>query len=181
MITMRVKLKNGEVVTGEKFEFEDLVFIKNIFKMWNEMNNDLKRLGGRSMNVPDVVSEGLYSIFFDAVRTKLGAYSYDCVDINTGEGIQVKSTSIDKDLTSFGPKTIWDKLYFMDFAPNGIVDGNVYFYHIEEEIKSIVLNKNKNETFEDQQRQGRRPRLSIKDKIINVYGLEPIKKINLLD
>ena len=67
-------------------------------------------------------------------------------------------------------------------APFGNVDGNVWFYEIDStDIYNIVLNSKKNETFKDQQKQGRRPRLSIKDRIINPLSLLPIKKINLME
>ena len=92
-----------------------------------------------------------------------------------------KSCSIDNDCTSFGPTSTWDELYFADFAPNGYVDGNVWFYKIDCDIYSIVLNAKKGETFKDQQLQGRRPRFSIKSTIIKAQGLKPVLKINLLE
>lgn len=55
--------------------------------------------------------------FFNAVRTNGTAHSYDAVDKNTGEGIQIKSASIKTDCTSFGPTSTWDKLIFADLAP----------------------------------------------------------------
>lgn len=73
-------------------------------------------------------------------------------------------------------------MIFADLAPNGSVDGNVWFYEIDStNIYNIVLNSKKAETFREQQLQGRRPRLSIKDKIINPLRLKPIKKINLME
>ena len=125
----------------------------------------------------------LYIVFFfNAVRTNRTAHSYDAVDKITGEGIQIKSASIKIDCTSFGPTSTWDKLIFVDLAPFGNVDGNVWFYEIDStDIYNIVLNSKKNETFKDQQKQGRRPRLSIKDRIINPLSLLPIKKINLME
>lgn len=73
-----------------------------------------------------------------------------------------------------------DKLYYTDFAPNGFVDGNVDFYEINDNIYDLVLNEKKGETFADQQAQGRRPRFSIKSKIINANNLKPVKSISLL-
>jgi len=180
----KVKLRNGSIVIGDEFEASDYDKIKNIFKKWLDTNNDLKSLKGRTLNVPDVVSEGLFCIAFDAVRTNSthNAKSYDCVMKLTGEGVQVKSASISNDLTSFGPKSTWDLLYFMDFAPNGFVDGNVSFYKIEaEDVYNLVLNKSKKETFLMQQEQGRRPRFSIQKSIIKAKGLKPVKTMNLLE
>lgn len=182
MKQVKVKLKDGTIVVGDKFDMEDYKKFKQIFRKWTSINSDLKQSGGRNLNVPDVFSEALYCIFFNAVRTNGTAHSYDAVDKTTGEGIQIKSASIKIDCTSFGPTSTWDKLIFVDFAPFGNVDGNVWFYEIDSSnIYNIVLNYKKNETFRDQQLQGRRPRFSIKDKIINPLRLTPIKKINLME
>lgn len=182
MKQVKVKLKDGTIVVGDEFDMEDYKKFKQIFRKWTDINSDLKQSGGRNLNVPDVFSEALYCIFFNAVRTNGTAHSYDAVDKTTGEGIQIKSASIKIDCTSFGPTSTWDRLIFVDFAPFGNVDGNVWFYEIDSSnIYNIVLNYKKNETFRDQQLQGRRPRFSIKDKIINPLRLTPIKKINLME
>ena len=154
--------------------------IKIIFKKWQEINNDLKKIGGRTLNVPDVISEAIYCYLFNAVRTNNTAKSYDAVNINNHAGVQIKATSVDNDLTSFGPRSTWDELFFMDFAPNGIIDGNIAIYKIDTDISKIIMNKEKNETFADQQRQGRRPRFSIKSEIIKKQNLKPIKSIRLI-
>ncbi len=182
MKKVKVKLKDGTIVIGDEFDMEDYKKFQQIFRKWMNINIDLKQFGGRNLNVPDVFSEALYCIFFNAVRTNGTAHSYDAVDKTTGEGIQIKSASIKKDCTSFGPTSTWDKLIFVDLAPFGEVDGNIWFYEIDSRnIYNIVLNYKKNETFRDQQLQGRRPRFSIKDKIINPLRLVPIKKINLME
>ncbi len=175
-----VYIKNGGCFTGDCFDEVDFDKIKAIFKKWMEINNELKSLGGRTLNVPDVISEAIYCHFFNAARTNGTAYSYDAVDLTDGAGIQIKSASIPNDLTSFGPKSTWDKLIFMDFAPNGKLDGNINIYEITQDVSGIIMNKGKNETFADQQAQGRRPRFSIKSEIIEKYGLKPIKSVNLL-
>jgi hypothetical protein len=95
--------------------------------------------------------------------------------------IQVKSASIAEDLTLFGPNSTWDEIYYVDFAPNGSVDGNVYFYKLNMDFSNLVLNKTKNETFKDQQLQGRRQRFSIKKELIKGHNLNPILKIDLLN
>jgi len=179
MRKMEVKLRDGTLVVGDYFDDEDYEKIRTIFKKWQDINGDLKSLGGRALNVPDVVSEAIYCYLFDAVRTNNTAKSYDAVNIDNNAGVQIKSTSIADDLTSFGPKSTWDELFFIDFAPNGEVDGKVDIYKIEADIKNLVLN-NKGETFADQQEQGRRPRFSIKKEIIEKEGLKPIRSINLI-
>ncbi len=182
MRKIQIQLGNNTIVEGDYFDENDYEKIKDIFRRWQRLNVDLTSLGGRAMNVPDVVSEALYCYFFNAARTNAvsGAGSYDAINIGNHHGVQVKSTSIENDLTSFGPTSTWDELYFIDFAPNGVVDGKIDFYKIDVDIKDIVLNAGKRETFADQQAQGRRPRFSIKKEIIGKYGLKPVKSIDLL-
>ena len=181
MKKLEVKLKSGALAVGDYFDDADYEKIKLIFERWRDLNRDLTDLGGRAINVPDVVSEALYCYFFGAVRTNdvATAGSYDAVNIENHNGVQVKSTSIVNDLTSFGPTSTWDELWFMDFAPNGSVDGRVDFYKIDVDVKNIVLNASKGETFADQQAQGRRPRFSIKKEIIQKYGLKPVKSVTI--
>ena len=180
MKSILVKLRDGKVCYGDKFDLDDYRKLQQIFFDWQKINTQLKTLGGRNLNVPDVFSEALFCIFFNAVRTNGTAHSYDCVSLNNSAGIQVKSCSIDNDCTSFGPTSTWDELYFADFAPKGVVDGKVWFYKIDCDIYSLVLNAKKGETFRDQQSQGRRPRFSIKSSIIKAQNLKPILKIDLL-
>lgn len=181
MKKVTMQLNNGEIIKGDEFEEQDFQQMKEIFYKWQNINSDLKMLGGRALNVPDVFSEGLFCYYFNAIRTNNTAHSYDCVMKDTGKGVQVKSASISNDCTSFGPTSTWDLLYFVDFAPNGKVDGEVWFYKIDDNnIYNLILNAKKNETFKDQQLQGRRPRFSIKNTIIKKNNLQPIKKISLL-
>ena len=53
--------------------------------------------------------------------------------------------------------------------------GEYQIYNLSNfDIKNLVLNNEKNETFEDQQNQGKRPRFSIPLKILNHYNIDPI-------
>lgn len=176
-----IRLTDGTIVQGDAFEKKDFLLMQKIFKDWLEMNKELKQLGGRSLNVPDVFSEALFCLAFDAVRTNGTAYSYDCVMRKTHEGVQVKSASIPNDCTSFGPTSTWDLLFFADFVPHGTIDGEVWFYRIEDNwVYPLVLNSKKHETFKMQQEQGRRPRFSIQGMIIKPKRILPVKKINLI-
>jgi hypothetical protein len=47
-----------------------------------------------------------------------GSASFDTINIKTGEREQIKASSIKSDLSSVGPKSEWDKLYFMSFYNN---------------------------------------------------------------
>ncbi len=181
MKKVKITLRDGLVVEGDQFDMEDYKKLKEIFRDWVAINAKLKPLGGRGLNVPDVFSEALFCIFFNAIRTNGTAYSYDCVSLDTFAGIQIKSASIPNDCTSFGPTSTWDEIYYVDFAPNGQVDGKVDFYKIDIDFSNLVLNAKKGETFRDQQRQGRRPRFSMKSQLINAYNIKPCLSIDLLE
>jgi hypothetical protein len=94
-------------------------------------------------------------------------------DLKTNKAQQIKACSIEFDLTSFGPKSKWDDLYFIDFYNDGKVDGKFDVYLISNKyIKNQSLNKN--ESFTDQQKQKRRPRFGIKKEIIQKYRIKPL-------
>jgi hypothetical protein len=92
------------------------------------------------------------------------------LNTKTGIRIQIKATSIDSDLTSFGPRSEWDELYFLDFSAG---DGSFKVYKIEADwIYKYQVNKN--QTFAQQQAEKRRPRFSIIEGIIKPRKLKPI-------
>jgi hypothetical protein len=179
MKKVNIILKDGSNHSGILYSKQDYDgMIEFLFDI-KKYNTFLNNLGGRKINVPDIVSEGIYCYLFHCARTNNSARSYDAVDIRTREGIQIKSASIYKDCTSFGLASTWDKLIFIDF--HEFIDSftnKVYFYHIRHNVHKLILNKSKNETFADQQKQGRRPRLSIRN-IINENNLKPIKIIEI--
>ena len=77
------------------------------------------------------------------------------------------------DLTSFGPRSVWDILYFVDFYREGNFDGTFDIYEIQNEL--IYSTKvNAKQTMRDQQKEGRRPRFSIYEKIILSHGIKPV-------
>ena len=202
MITTKEQLSLPEgtyTANVEIFEDRDAPVLYRIYKNWRQMSNDLQSLGGRAVNVPDVLSEGVLALtkgYYRLNNPKLpnGVNgTMDNYDPNSPvhqNRIQAKACSIEGDCTSFGPKTEWDKLYFMDFYSNGKWDGTFHVYEIPN-VDNIVVNKGKNETVKDQKKQGRRPRFSIKTEFVETgrylsketYKLTPtgIVKINVLN
>ena len=104
--------------------------------------------------------------------------SWDCYDLNSKKRIQVKACSVLPDLTSFGPKSEWDEIYFLNFFKDGKWDGSFDIYKIDNDL--IYSQKvNINQTMKDQQKQGKRPRFSIYKDIIIPNGIKPVKTCNL--
>ena len=175
---MRIE-KKTITVFGEKvnatlqiFEEEDRNILHNMWNAWITLKNMLQSYGGRSPNLPEVLSEGAWCLYSGSVRL-IEPTSADTYNLQRQEAEQIKASSVKEDLTSFGPNSKWDRLYFLDFSR---LDGTFDAYEIPTElVYSQVLNKKNNKTFRDQQLQGRRPRLSLK-KLIKEYGIKALDK-----
>lgn len=132
----------------------------------------------REPNFPEGLSEVAFCLWSGSARF-ISAYglsntSFDTFNIKTNRAEQIKACSVENDLTSFGPRSKWDDLYFLDFYSNGKVDGRFDIYKIPNEL--IYANKvNKNQTLADQQDEKRRPRFCIKKDIIAKNKLSPIE------
>ena len=157
------------------FEPLDRWRLRKLYFRWKKLNDSIKEISTRGINLPEAISENAFCLFFPecvrVVKLKQGKCSYDVLNRKTGERIQIKASSIDEDLTSFGPRSEWDRLYFLDFSSG---DGYFKVYRIEADwIYKHKVNQKQN--FLEQQAQGRRPRFSIVDNIIRPRGLKPIK------
>ena len=174
------KLYEAEVEIVEK---SDAKYLLEMYNLWNKLSKNLTKYGFRIINFTEI-SELIFCLVYDCWRTNnitgIEHSSFDCYNPKTHARIQIKATSVKDDLTSFGPRSIWDELYFMDFYPNESYDGSFNVYLIPNDI---VYNypMNKNESFKDQQKRGVRPRFQIKKSIIKPLKLEPIGRFNLND
>lgn len=159
------------------YEDQDIKALAEIYKSWRILCDQATALKARKINLPDVLSECGFCYFFKCWRTNYGVpgaahSSFDAYDPQSHARIQIKGCSVESDLTSFGPDSVWDKLYFVDFYKEGNWDYTFDVYLIDNE--AIYNTKvNRNETFVDQQRQKRRPRFSIIKSIIEPFNLKP--------
>ena len=97
-------------------------------------------------------------------RPPLPSSSFDCYDPIDEKTIQVKSASINPDLTSFGPESKFQKLYFLDFSSKGKVDGKFVIYDMPAGKVKRRLKK------ELKKKPGTRPRFSLQDTILKGKG-----------
>ena len=177
------KLPEGDFeVEATRFEEEDRKRFAEIYLKWRKLSDELRSLGGRGVNLPEVLSEGSFALEMNVLRVVnsiSGANSsWDCYDPINHKRIQVKACSVLPDLTSFGPTSQWDEIYFLDFKREGNWDGTFDIYKIENDL--IYSHKvNENQTMRDQQNQRRRPRFSIYKEIIKKKGISPLKTGNL--
>jgi len=161
-----------------QFDASDKQQWKILWDSWNNLRVGLKNYYSRGPNLSEGLSESAFCLYSNSLKIidiQGGCdSSADTYNLQTMEAEQIKATSIESDLTSFGPTSKWDKLYFLDFYNNGNLNGSFDCYQIDTHlIYNTVVNQGKNETFVDQQNQGRRPRLSLK-KIILDNNIAPI-------
>jgi hypothetical protein len=164
------------------FEQEDRQRLYKIYRNWRNLCTDLTDIKSRSVNLPEGLSEGSFCLETGSVRLSgsiNGANtSFDCFNFKGNKRIQVKACSVLPDLTSFGPRSIWDEIYFMDFYKEGRWDGTFDIYKIE---NNLIYNHkvNASQTLKEQQTQGKRPRFSIYKSIIQESSLLPFKECSL--
>lgn len=156
--------------------------IYRIYCAWRYLNEVSKSLGCRGVNIPEGLSETVFCRVMGSARIIEKPVnfpgSYDAYDIGREKRQEIKSTSIENDLTSFSPLIRCDELYFVDFYKHGMFDGSFDIYKID--IPSVMkLKMNKTQTFEEQQSQGRRPRFSVRSKLIEEQGLLPVYSGNI--
>jgi hypothetical protein len=169
-------------VEVQVFDQADRKRLYGIYKNWRNLCDELIEFHSRAVNLPEGISEGSFCLETGSVRITNsinGANSsFDCYNFTGKKRIQVKACSVLPDLTSFGPKSVWDEIYFMDFYKEGKWDGTFDIYKIENDL--IYNHKvNSSQTLKEQQAQGKRPRFSIYKSIIQEKGIPPFKTCNL--
>ena len=136
-------------------DFDDIV---DVYFLWKKLNVLIKKVYTRGINLPEYITEGCvcYVNGYELTASEHG--SEDAFDIKTNHKIQVKGTSnFNNDLSSFGPRSVFDELHFARLNLN---EDKIYLYKID--IQNLYNVKvNSNQTFKQQQEQGRRPRFSL--------------------
>lgn len=186
-----MKKEKRELILDDIHYFAEVEIVENkdknnlirMYKLWNELSSTLSKYGCRRLNFPEI-SELIFCYIYDCWRVnnvpQIKHSSFDCYNPKTHSRIQIKATSVADDLTSFGPRSIWDELYFMDFYPNDKYDGRFDVYLIpNDEVYNFPVRSD--ETFKDQQKRGVRPRFHIKKGLIKPLKLKPIGRFNLFD
>lgn len=156
-------------------EDSDRPRLRQLFGAWKELFFGMKDFKSRGVNLPEGVSESAFCLEYSVARVldvQGASSSFDTFDFRTNARQQIKATSVEDDLTSFGPRSVWDEFYWLDFYRAGRYDGSFDVYRIPNEL---ILNFqiSSTQTFRDQQKQGRRPRLHVRRQIIIAHHIEP--------
>ena len=188
---MKIEKKTLQLPEGDRrapmtiYDSKDIPMLFEIYSTWRKLCQQLNKLNARSANLPDGLSEISFAISHDMWRCtsniKGANSSFDCYDPNgqkNNNRVQVKACSVHPDLTSFGPRTQYDRIFFSDFYRDGNWDGTFDVYELDvSDIETCLVNAS--ETVETQKDQKRRPRFSILDSLIkkNKYKSKNTYKI----
>lgn len=154
-----------------KTKFEKCI---DVYFEWKKLSEKIKEEYGRGLNLPEMISEYI-CCYVNGFEHSTGKGSEDAIG-KDGKEIQIKATSnYNSDLSSFGPKSKFEELHFVRLNQN---KDFMELYQIPiEELEEVEVKKNT--TFRERQKEGKRPRFSIIDKIIEPNNLEPYAKIDL--
>jgi hypothetical protein len=152
---------------------------KRVFDLWKGLKMGMRDYKSREPNFPEGLSEVAFCLWSGSSRLinsrGLSNTSFDTVNTNTMRTEQIKACSVEYDLTSFGPRSRWDDLFFLDFYNNNNVDGHFDVYKVPNDL--IYDHRvNATQTLAEQQAQGRRPRFSLKRDLIARRGLTPVAR-----
>ena len=183
-----MKIKNHKIKSGNKeiilelmtFDKSDMRIFKSTFNKYRSLNNILKNKlkATRIMNFPDALSESIFCLAMNCGKLLGGkntsgySTSFDAYDTKREKRIQIKC-SASSGPTSFGPRSEYDEIYFVDFKSNGKIDGTYKIYKLEnKDIDSVKANKD--QSLVDQQKLDRRPRFEIRSALVLKKKLKPV-------
>lgn len=143
---------------------------------WKNLDTEIRLLSGtRGINFPSELSEYMacYALGLLVNKNKSSGDAVDMSNLDKPLIIEIKGSSAEKTSApnSFSPTEHFDDLVFVRLEKN---DDILKIYRLglnSEQLGQIKVNEN--ETVADQQKQGRRPRFSIQDKIVTPNNLEP--------
>lgn len=167
------KIKKMELVRVDSQRIKTVI---DTYYHWKQLDAEIRTLSGtRGINFPSEISEYMACYALNLMVNKEGSRG-DAVDISTPDHpliIEIKGSSADETSApnSFSPSEYFDDLVFVRLDKfNDVL--KIYRLGINsDDLKKIKVSKT--QTVGDQQKQGRRPRFSIQDKIVAENELEP--------
>ena len=108
------------------FEDKDAKEWKRLFDSWKKLKLGLKKYKTREPNFPEGLSEVAFCLYsgsnrFISLKGNGINTSFDTYNLKTKKAEQIKACSVERDLTSFGPDSKWDDIYFLDFPSNSSI------------------------------------------------------------
>lgn len=147
-----------------------LISYKNTFELENKINTYPLFRKIRHSNFPSDITENIVRKVLQKIYSYPVYWNIQKGDLEIRTGSKVIKCEVKGSLdlrhggpSSFGPKEKWDRLYFVDcrlFRENKFKVYEVKLSNKSKYWKNMKMNKTKRESFEDQCKQGRRPRIT---------------------
>ena len=167
------KIKEMDLVSVDNARIKQVI---DTYFHWKQLDAEIKTLSGtRGINFPSELSEYMACYALGLLVNKEGSRG-DAIDMSDPAHpiiIEIKGSSAEKlsAPSSFSPSEHFDELVYVRLEKYHDLL-KIYRTGIDsEKLKEIKVNKKA--TVADQQAQGRRPRFSIHQKIVEELGLEP--------
>jgi len=149
-----------------QYEEEDMLLLQKMYFDWMNLNEKIRRIGGRPTTMPPEFVEALVAYKMGYWKIDDMRFGFDCFDPNAPKGnnrIEIKYATGRTDFSSFSSEIKWDRLNFVKFYNESPDD--CYFEVYDIDIQMI---------FEESERFGRcvydgrglRPRISVIKELI---------------
>ena len=127
-----------------------------------ELNKSLSKKKIRKQNYPSEITENLVKFFIHKTTGVMGCWDTEKGDLDVGEKkVEVKGGFITMGPPTFGPREMWDEIYFVDCQETLNKKFKIYAIELSntsEEWKNLKVSKS--QTYYAQCLEGRRPRLT---------------------
>ena len=149
-----------------------------IYQHWKQLDAEIRAISTRGINFPAELSEIFACYTLGYWQKKDG--SGDAYDHVHKRIIEMKGSGSDKqDLSSFSPCETFDELVFIKVKKD---EDMIYIWCTgvsSTELSCIKVNSTK--TVADHQKEGKRPRFSVEQKIIEAKGLKPNYEFDIIN
>ena len=170
------KTEKVEKMTLVEVDSQRIKTVIDTYYHWKKLDTEIRTLSGtRGINFPSELSEYMacYVLGLHVNKANTHGDAVDWTDKDNPLVIEIKGSSAEQPSApnSFSPSEDFDDLVFVRLEKD---DDILKIYRLgidSEKLKKIKVNAN--ETVADQQKQGRRPRFSIQNTIVEANNLEP--------
>lgn len=120
-----------------KYEDEDLYLLQELYSNWMNLNEKIKRIGGRPCMLPPEFVESLVAYKMKYLRIEDMRLGFDCYDPNAPQDasrIEIKYGTGRMDFSHFSPEIKWDRLNFVKFYNESPTDCYFEVYDIDAQM-----------------------------------------------
>lgn len=149
-----------------QYEKDDIFLLQKLYSDWMNLNEKIKRIGGRASILPPEFVEALVAYKMGYWKIDDMRLGFDCFDPNAPEGsnrIEIKYATGRTDFSSFSSVIKWDRLIFVKFYNESPKDCYFEIYDIDIQM---ILEESERFGRYMYDRRGIRPRISVIKELI---------------